>query len=723
MTRPSNERARWLRRTAAVAGLLAVYYVLAVSAASRKSMTFDEMAHLTAGYTYWAFNDYRLHPENGNLPQRLAALPAVLRGAAFPRLDQQAWTTSNVYAIGDQFFYSSGNDADTLLSRSRAVMALLGVALGALIYVWTSRLVSPGAAWVSLLLFVFSPTFLAHGPLVTSDMAAALFFTATMGAIWVALHRLTPMTVLVAAVLLGGAFLSKLSAPILIPVAIVMTMVRLIDGRPLRVGYRGRSIEVTNRAQQLAIVVGITVVLGLVAWTLIWASFGFRYAAFAAATTGKDTLLGQISEQPGAAGLFLSAARRLHLLPEAYLYGSALTVQFAAERAAFLNGQFSTTGWWWYFPYAFAVKTTIPEMIVGLLALAALVRRWRRPDAGETWRQRAIASLYAGMPLLALIAVYGMFALTTNLNIGHRHLLPVYPALCILAGGAAFWLEPLFERTRSPETQSARGRRKQQSGGRAQRSVAGSLGARGPQSAVRDPASGSRTTGRGLRTLMGIATLVLLVWHVAESATIRPDYLAYFNQLAGGPSEGYKHLADSSLDWGQDLPALKRWLDREGLQRPGAGNVYLSYFGTARPDYYGIRAIPLAGFLDRRPPQPPEPLGGGVYCISATVLDVIGASFYKPEDEGNYQAALQNLVAFARASENEAAWSALLRQTGEQYWHDLFKQFDQLRTGRLVAFLRNRQPDAMVGYSILIYRLTDGDVSLAVSGPAPGGPR
>ena len=709
MTRPSNERARWLRRSAAVAGLLAVYYVLAISAASGKSMTFDEMAHLTAGYTYWAFNDYRLHPENGNLPQRLAALPAVLRGAGFPRLDQQAWTTSNVYAIGDQFFYSSGNDADTLLRRSRAVMALLGVALGALIYGWSRRLVSPGAAWVSLLLFVFSPTFLAHGPLVTSDIAAALFFTATVGAIWVALHRLTPMTVLVAAVLTGGAFLSKLSAPILIPVAIVMTMVRLIDGRPLTARFRGRSFEFTNRVRQLAIVLGVAVAFGLVTWTLIWASFGFRYAAFAAATTGKDVFLGQISEQPGAAGWFLSAARRLHLLPEAYLYGSALTVQFAAERAAFLNGQFSTTGWWWYFPYAFAVKTTIPAMIVGLLALAALVRRWRDPDASGTWMQRARASLYAGTPLLALIAVYGVFALTTNLNIGHRHLLPVYPALCILAGGAAFWLQPLFGRMRTTEPPNAANRRQQRS------ARAGLKGRAG-------------LTGRaGLKTrpyhVFAIATGAMLVWHVAESVTIRPDYLAYFNQLAGGPSEGYKHLADSSLDWGQDLPALKQWLDREGLQRPGAGNVYLSYFGTARPDYYGIKAIPLAGFIDRRPPQPPDPLGGGVYCISATVLDVIGPSFYKPEDEGNYQAALRNLIAFARASENEAAWSALLRQTGERYWHDLFKQFDQLRTGRLVAFLRNRQPEATVGYSILIYRLTDGDVALAMNGPAPGGPR
>jgi hypothetical protein len=711
MTRASNERAQWLRRMAAVASLLAVYYVLAVSAAAQKSMTFDEMAHLTAGYTYWAFNDYRLHPENGNLPQRLGALPAALGGVPFPRLDQPAWISSNVYAIGDQFLYSSGNDADTLIRRSRAVMALLGVALGALIYAWTRRLISPSGAWVSLLLFVFSPTFLAHGPLVTSDMAAALFFCAAVAAIWSALHRITAATVLGAAVLLAGAFLSKLSAPILVVVAILMTIVRLIDGPPLAVGFRGRFVESASRSRQLAVLFGAAVVVGLATWTLLWTSFGFRYSAFAAATTGKDAFLGHIAEQPGATGWLLSMAQRLHLLPEAYLYGSALTVQFASQRAAFLNGEFSTTGWWWYFPYAFAVKTTIPAMIVGLLGLAALVRRWRTLEPGQTTTERAKASLYAGTPLLALIGVYGIFALTSNLNIGHRHLLPIYPALIILAGGAGFWLQPLFGRAQSAEPQGAQRGRKQHSGG-----------ARSPQSAARSPVSRSRTAGRGPRRVMATATLAALAWHVAESISIRPDYLAYFNQLAGGPSEAYKHLADSSLDWGQDLPALKQWLDREGLQQPGAGNVYLSYFGTARPDYYRIKAIPLAGFIDRRPPQPPDPLGGGVYCISATVLDVIGPSFYKAEDESNYQAALKNLVAFARASENEQTWSALLRQTGEQYWHDLFKQFDQLRTGRLVAFLRNRRPDAMIGYSILIYRLTDTDVARAVSGPAPGGP-
>jgi hypothetical protein len=678
---PSGPR---LLPIAGVLALLVLYYVMAVTAAAGKSLTFDEMAHLTGGVSYWRLNDYRLHPENGNWPQRLGALPAVLGGASFPRLDQPAWPASDVYAIGDQFLYASGNDPDTMLQRGRAVMALVGVALGAIVYGWSRRLVSPLGAWISLVLFVFSPTFLAHGALVTSDMSSAVFFTAATGAMWVALHRVTLLTVLGGAVLLAGAFLSKLSAPILVPVALVMFVVRVAAGRPLAVGFRGRIVEYTGRRHQTAILMGVAVVFTLVVFAAIWASFGFRYTAFGAATTAKDTFLGQTPPQPGLGGRLLAFARQTHALPEAYIYGSSLTVQFAAERAAFLNGQFSTTGWWWYFPYAFAVKTTIPGMLVGAFALAAFIAR-RDVD------------VYPATPLLSLVAIYWAFALTTHLNIGHRHLLPIYPALCILAGGAAYWIELLLSRARAADSAAGRARRKPQ------RSKAGAT--------VAAPA---------WRKTAGAAVVVLVAWHVVESARIRPDYLAYFNQLAGGPPAGYEHLADSSLDWGQDLPALKEWLDGQGLQRPGAASsVYLSYFGTARPERYGIQATRLAGFIDRRPPDPPAPIGAGVYCVSATVLDVIGRLFYTPQRESDYQAAFKNLVTFARASEDERTWSALLQKTGESYWHDLFRQYDQLRTGRLVAFLRHRQPDAMVGYSILIYRLSDADVDHALNGPVP----
>src|SRR6476661_3518033 len=127
MTPSSTATPRPAPRVAGVVALLALYYVMALTAAGQKSMTFDEMAHLTGGYTYWAFDDYRLHPENGNWPQRLGALPAVIGGADFPPLNQPAWTTSNLYVLGDQYLYFA-NDADTLLSRARAVMLLVGVA-------------------------------------------------------------------------------------------------------------------------------------------------------------------------------------------------------------------------------------------------------------------------------------------------------------------------------------------------------------------------------------------------------------------------------------------------------------------------------------------------------------------------------------------------------------------------------------------------------------------
>ena len=280
--------------------------------------------------------------------------------------------------IGDQFLYSSGNDADTLLGRGRMLMALVGVVLGALVYAWASRLISPAAGLVSLVLFVFSPTLLAHGPLVTSDAMAALFFTAATGALWTLLHRITPATLLGSAVLVAGTLLSKLSGPILVPIAAVMLAVRLIPARTLVVRFGRRTIAVDGRMRQLAVVCrrrarDWTAGMGCI----VWASFGFRYSAFHAARTAKTRSSGRSPISPDSADGCWRPTRQFHLLPEAYIYGLGLTVQFASERASFLNGQFGTTGWWWYFPYAFLVKTTMPGMIAGVLALAALVARWR----------------------------------------------------------------------------------------------------------------------------------------------------------------------------------------------------------------------------------------------------------------------------------------------------------------------------------------------------------
>ena len=190
--RPIRRLFRW--QSAAILVAVAVYYAMAVHGVAHDSGTFDEYADVTAGYSYWTFNDYRLNAEAGNWSQRLLALPQVIAKEPFPSLAQPAWQNSYIWALSDQLFFAPGRDADTLLSRSRAVAAVFGALLGVLVFFWARHLFGIVGAWISLLLYVFSPTMLANGALATSDLMTAGFFTAAVWALWVVLHRLTPWT-------------------------------------------------------------------------------------------------------------------------------------------------------------------------------------------------------------------------------------------------------------------------------------------------------------------------------------------------------------------------------------------------------------------------------------------------------------------------------------------------------------------------------------------------
>jgi len=79
-------------------------------------------------------------------------------------------------------------------------------------------------------------------------------------------------------------------------------------------------------------------------------------------------------------------------------------------------------------------------------------------------------------------------------------------------------------------------------------------------------------------------------WYLWACAAIHPYYLAYFNELAGGPRHAAKILVDSNLDWGQGLKALKKWMDDNGVDK-----VQLVSFGYAEPAYYGIDSVSVPG--------------------------------------------------------------------------------------------------------------------------------
>lgn len=666
----------------------ALYVAMALYGVAHKSGTYDEYVHVTAGYSYWTLNDYRLNPENGNWSQRLVALPLVAEGAgrrAFPSLDQNAWHASDMWALSDQFFFDPGRNADVLLFRARAVVAVIGALLGALAFFWSRSLFGTPGAWVTLALYVFSPTLLAHGALATSDMIGAAFFTASLWAMWTVLHRISPLTLTASLFAVGGLFLAKPSAPLFIIIALAMVVVQLAGQRAVEVRFGSRREIAARwpRARLFGLLLLAHVVAGFV---LIWASYGFRYSAFGAGSAPADTFLESWSSMLDTPGLATSLAEwgRAHqVLPEAYLYGFATVMAYARERISFLNGAIHLGGSPMFFPYAALVKTTIPGLI--LVAAIPLALAWRRRSRVEsqTSAVRYVSTLYDLTPLFAGILLYGAFTITSSLNIGHRHLLPMIPAMLILAGAVG-------------------------------QAVVG-------YSVEGAPFGAWSRWPRGRRALAG-AVAALLVWHAGESLWIAPDYLAYFNELSGGPSQGYRHLVDSSLDWGQDLPGLKTWLDREGLQGAGHPPVYLSYFGTALPSFYQIDAQTLASFPDRAPVEEPKPLEPGVYCFSATMLQ--GLYFMTPGDwsaryETDYQSMLYNLRLFDSTAVNPATRQALLQQTGEAFWAKNFQAFEHLRTARLAAYLRRRSPDAEVGYSILIYRVSADELAQALLGPPP----
>lgn len=652
---------------------------LAWSVTDTFSTTADEIAHLTGGANSWFERDHRLHPENGLLPQRWAAWPATRLAPPLPT-DSPAWARGDVWSVGDQYFHRRGNDVRALLSSGRAMIALLSGALVLALGCWSWQLGGPGAAMVTSTLAGLSPTLLAHGGLATSDTAAALGFIVATGAWWRLLHRITLGRIAAAGAGAAALALSKYSAGLFPLIALLLLGARLLRRAPVRVALgRWRSrLRGAHRLAGLAVAGGTALALAI---GLIWAAYGFRYeAAGPRAPAGADFVLpwsdvlldpprrggfpyagGAGPEEPplmapGIVQHFVRWARSHEVLPEAWLYGFAYVDLSARQRPAFFAGEWRLTGWRTFFPVAYVMKSTGPELALHFLGVAALAAGLIR---GGRMRRR----LYRVAPLVALLAVYGGFSILSPLNIGHRHILPVYAALAVLAGLA--W------------------------------------------------APGA---GRGARRWRW-AVAGLLAGQAAVSTWARPDYLAYFNLLAGGPPGAHRYFVDSSLDWGQDLPRLKTWIDR----LPAGTPVFLSYFGSADPIQAGLRVTRVgdtySDYSGNRPIV--SAWRGGWFVISATMWQRVYTHVRGPWTSGLEQR-YQELRRWAQAAAADPGSppAGLTPAEATARWID----FEHLRFGRLCFFLRHRPPDERVGATFLAFRLSDGEVAAIQAGPLPWAP-
>jgi len=202
----------------------------------------------------------------------------------------------------------------------------------------------------------------------------------------------------------------------------------------------------------------------------------------------------------------------------------------------------------------------------------------------------------------------------------------------------------------------------------------------------------------------GAAVAMMAAWFAAESLWIRPHYLAYFNEIVG-PRDAWRHLVDSSLDWGQDLPSLRSWLDAH----PSPGPVFISYFGSGDIDTYGIRATRVGDInFDLRPRKAPAILSGGLWIISVTQFQQVYTEARGPwdvEKERTYRGLL------ARVLELERTHGKLTYREGVT--------FEEYQFARLCHVLRAREPLARPAYTFLVYRLTDKEVMRALYEPVP----
>ena len=645
----------------ACASMLGGFSALAVSAGTRFCGTFDEPAHLAAGYAMLTRSDYRLDTMHGNLSQRIAALPLLAIGPAFDPIRVPA--KADHWDIAVDFLYRSGNDPQTLLLAGRAAIAAVTVGLGALVYAWSTALAGPAGGRVSLAVLIFHPLVLGHGALITSDATVSLLFLAAVGGLWRLLQRGEASRLAMSILAVGLLLTAKMSAVLIVPMATLLVAGRIIDGRPWPFDF-GRKGVLTGRLRIAAACAGLVAVHVVGVAAVVWAAYGFRYAA-----AGACPGLPELDWQPLLSGgdwkmSLVRLAREARLFPEAFLHGLTSAFTVTSISPAFLDGRFYLHGSPWYFPLAFIYKTPLAFWLV--VALAAGVAG-RGLVLARDRRQAMLSAAYDRWPLFVILAVYGVVAMRSHFNIGLRHVMPMLPPLAILLGPAAAWRLPAWKWSRAV-----------------------------PAAAV--------------------------VLFAAESLLYWPNYLAYFNPLAGGMRHAHCHLVDSNLDWGQDLPALRRWLDDRGINRPP---TCLAYFGTAIPERYDIRCHMLPSYPPRPSTLPPNAVWpAGTYCISASLLQgVFHVRAYGPWSADREVEYNRTIAQVSRLLSPEPI-DGLGDTARKQILARKLGLLDELRLARLCAWLRRRTPDDSIGGSILIFRLSRqqlDDALLAPLAPAPPG--
>ncbi len=666
-----------------VLALLIAHYGMSARSLLGENPTVDEVAHLPAGVTYWQTGTFKLYHHNPPLFKLVAALPVVLSHPEMEGLYQlRSWRSkSPSQATFSQFFVATNAERYfELFDLARLMMPIFTVIGGVVVFAWSARLYGQLAGLLSLALWTFSPNILAHARLVTSDACSTALGAAATYVFWRYLHRPTWRSAIASGAMLGLAQLSKFSMLLLYAIwpflwaahAIMVERTKESGWRPLLsrgIGHglavvaisiltidAGYFFEGVGRplgsfefgSQTLTVAVPPGVARPHSENELLEATWQFRVNRFRGswldrlpAPLPEHYLLGFDEQKIEAEGIpdryFRAAELRKSRPPAevaAYVDEQRQLPQTTDERTqgytVYLDGELRNTGWRSYYVRAMLYKVPEGTLLLFALSIAVLIVIRKTP-----------AGWFDELALLTIPAVI-LFSMTflTDINLGLRYVLGVFPYLFVAIGKVVPW----------------------------------SLELREPW-----------------RRLSGGIVGGLLILTLSASIGIAPSYLAYFNWASGGPDREPVRLIDSNLDWGQDLVGLQRWCRANIPNQP----IGLAYFGQFTPSIFALRGEPFPWFLApaRRgtvvsmsaSPNanligPAPRLQPGYYAISATMLHGLRWRQYDPAPLERAPAAVQPLWSF----ENHAV--------------DYFRLFRPIaRIGHSIYVYRLGEQDAALG--------------------------
>jgi hypothetical protein len=512
---------QWLSPRLLVVAFLTIGVARIVSTYHVFNQTWDEPAHVAAGMQWLDRGQYTYEPLHPPLARVMVALGPRLAGIRSAGHD-------NVWLEGNSILYAGGRyDRNLALARLGVLPFFLLATL--VVFAWARRIGGAADGVCAVLLFTTLPPVLAHAGIATTDMAVTATMALATYCLTLWLEEPSRVRSLVLGLMLGLAVLSKLSALLFLPAAIVA--VALCHRGERRQNETGPGWTRTTRLRLTYAALLLTV----------WAGYRFAIGPLTAPEAAHAT-----AESAPLTAIDRLARAKVFPAPALFEGLGQLAAKNRAGHKSYLLGEVRTTGWWYFFPVALAVKTPLPFL---LLTGVGIVVAWRAYSGSDRRRRLEPAAI-----ALAILVV----CLPSRINIGLRHVLPMYPFLAIVAGTgmSALW--------------------------RAQR---------------------ARPAARSMAVL-------LVGWQLAASARAHPDYLAYFNELAGRHPE--RILIDSDLDDGQDLKRLA-----DTLRARRIPEVSLAYAGSATAAEHGLPPIHWL--------EPHRPVSGWVaaslYSIKLGSLD------------------------------------------------------------------------------------------------------